>query len=38
MAILPRKRDQDGRPAPAAVSWVIEGDIKGCFDNINTIT
>ena len=34
-AIKPRKqRSPDDRPAPP-YQWVIEGDIKGCFDNID---
>ena len=34
-AALPHKRDQDGRRSRMPYPWVIEGDIKGCFDNIN---
>jgi RNA-directed DNA polymerase len=34
-AALPQKRDQDGRRNRMPYPWVIEGDIKGCFDNIN---
>lgn len=34
-AILPQKRDQDGHRRRLPYPWVIEGDIKGCFDNIN---
>jgi RNA-directed DNA polymerase len=34
-AILPHKIGKDGRRAGMPYSWVIEGDIKGCFDNIN---
>jgi group II intron reverse transcriptase/maturase len=34
-SILPRRRDQDGRRRKLPYTWVIEGDIKGCFDNIN---
>ncbi|MGG6897400.1 group II intron reverse transcriptase/maturase [Rhizobium sp. BR 315] len=33
--IMPRKRAADGRRQRTPYSWVIEGDIKGCFDNIN---
>jgi group II intron reverse transcriptase/maturase len=33
--ILPRTRDQDGHRRRLPYSWIIEGDIKGCFDNIN---
>jgi RNA-directed DNA polymerase len=35
MSIQPRKRGLDGRTHRLPYSWVIEGDIKGCFDNIN---
>ena len=35
LAISPRKRDQDGHRRRLPYVWVIEGDIKGCFDNIN---
>lgn len=35
LAILPRKRDADGHRRQLPYTWVIEGDIKGCFDNIN---
>jgi group II intron reverse transcriptase/maturase len=34
-AILPRKRAADGRRHRLPYDWVIEGDIKGCFDNIS---
>jgi group II intron reverse transcriptase/maturase len=34
-AALPHKRDRDGRRSRMPYPWVIEGDIKGCFDNIN---
>ena len=34
-AALPHKRDKDSRRSRMPYSWVIEGDIKGCFDNIN---
>ena len=34
-AALPHKRDKDGRRSRMPYPWVIEGDIKGCFDNIN---
>lgn len=33
--IQPRKRDADGHRTRLPYPWVIEGDIKGCFDNIN---
>jgi len=32
---LPQKRDQDKRRSRLPYSWVIEGDIKGCFDHIS---
>jgi len=35
MAIQPRKRAPDGHRRRLPYAWVIEGDIKGCFDNIN---
>lgn len=35
LALLPHKRDQDGRRSRLPYTWVIEGDIKGCFDNLN---
>nr|WP_276524206.1 reverse transcriptase/maturase family protein [Ensifer adhaerens] len=34
-AALPQKRDKDTRRNRLPYPWVIEGDIKGCFDNIN---
>ncbi len=34
-ALLPQKRGKDGRRGGLPYTWVIEGDIKGCFDNIN---
>lgn len=34
-AALPHKRGKDGRRDGMPYTWVIEGDIKGCFDNIN---
>ena len=34
-AALPQKRDKDSRRNGMPYAWVIEGDIKGCFDNIN---
>lgn len=34
-ASLPQKRDKDTRRSRMPYPWVIEGDIKGCFDNIN---
>ena len=35
MALLPHKRDQDGRRSRLPYLWIIEGDIKGCFDNLS---
>ncbi|MER8395917.1 reverse transcriptase domain-containing protein [Mesorhizobium sp. M1340] len=32
-AILPRKMGKDGRRDGMPYTWVIEGDIKGCFDH-----
>lgn len=34
-ATLPQKRDQDGRRSRLPYRWVIEGDIKSCFDQIS---
>jgi group II intron reverse transcriptase/maturase len=34
-AALPQKRGQDTRRIGMPYPWVIEGDIKGCFDHIN---
>ena len=34
-AILPRRWAEDGRRHQLPYPWVIEGDIKGCFDNIS---
>lgn len=34
-ATLPQKRDKDTRRNRLPYPWVIEGDFKGCFDNIN---
>ncbi|WP_245344319.1 group II intron reverse transcriptase/maturase [Sinorhizobium meliloti] len=34
-AALPQKRDRDTRRSRMPYPWVIEGDIKGCFDNIS---
>ncbi|WP_245451203.1 group II intron reverse transcriptase/maturase [Borborobacter arsenicus] len=34
-AALPHKRDRDTRRSRMPYPWVIEGDIKGCFDNIS---
>jgi Reverse transcriptase (RNA-dependent DNA polymerase) len=35
MAIRPRAKADDGRRQRAPYQWVIEGDIKGCFDHID---
>jgi RNA-directed DNA polymerase len=35
MAIRPRAKASDGRRHNAPYQWVIEGDIKGCFDHID---
>jgi group II intron reverse transcriptase/maturase len=35
MAIRPRAKASDGRRQRAPYQWVIEGDIKGCFDHID---
>ena len=34
-AALPQKRDQDKRRSRLPYPWVIEGDIKSCFDQIS---
>jgi group II intron reverse transcriptase/maturase len=34
-AALPQKRDQDNRRSRLPYPWVIEGDIKSCFDQIS---
>jgi group II intron reverse transcriptase/maturase len=34
-ATLPQSRDQDGRRSRLPYPWVIEGDIKSCFDQIS---
>jgi group II intron reverse transcriptase/maturase len=34
-ATLPQKRDQDNRRSRLPYPWVIEGDIKSCFDQIS---
>ncbi len=33
--ILPLKKEQDGRRHKGPYTWVIEGDIKSCFDQID---
>jgi len=35
LAIQPRKRKKDSRRQQMPYSWIVEGDIKGRFDNIN---
>ena len=35
LTIRPRKRESDGRRHGTPYTWVIEGDIKGCFDHID---
>ena len=35
MAILPYKKDQNGHRTKLPYPWIIEGDIKGCFDNLS---
>ena len=35
MTMRPRKRETDGRRHRTPYQWVIEGDIKGCFDHID---
>jgi RNA-directed DNA polymerase len=35
LALLPHKRDQDGRRSRLPYSWIIEGDIKGCLDAVS---
>ena len=35
MAIRPRAKASDGRRQRAPYQWVVEGDIKGCFDHID---
>jgi RNA-directed DNA polymerase len=35
LALQTRKREKDSRRLQMPYSWIIEGDIKGCFDNIN---
>jgi RNA-directed DNA polymerase len=35
MAIRPRATSADGKRHTLPYQWVIEGDIKGCFDNID---
>jgi RNA-directed DNA polymerase len=35
MTIRPRAKAEDGKRRSTPYQWVIEGDIKGCFDNID---
>jgi len=35
MAIRPRAKASDGRRQRGPYQWIIEGDIKGCFDHID---
>ncbi len=35
LSLQPRKREADSRRHQMPYNWIIEGDIKGCFDNIN---
>ena len=35
MALLSRKIDQGGHRTRLPYTWIIEGDIKGCFDNLS---
>jgi len=35
MAMRPRVKAEDGKRHTMPYQWVIEGDIKGCFDNID---
>ena len=35
LALQPRKRDKDGHRRRLPYRWIIEGDIKGCFDNLS---
>jgi RNA-directed DNA polymerase len=35
MSIRPRTKASDGRRQRAPYQWIIEGDIKGCFDQIH---
>lgn len=34
-ALLPHKLDRQGRRSRLPYTWIIEGDIKGCFDNLS---
>jgi RNA-directed DNA polymerase len=35
LCLKPRRKSEDGRRHGTPYQWVIEGDIKGCFDNID---
>jgi group II intron reverse transcriptase/maturase len=35
MTMRPRGKAEDGRRQRTPYTWIIEGDIKGCFDNID---
>lgn len=35
MALLPHNRDQEGHRTRLPYSWIIEGDVKACFDQIS---
>ena len=35
MTMRPRVKAEDGRRQRTPYTWIIEGDIKGCFDNID---
>jgi len=35
LALLPQKYDQMGHRTRLPYPWIIEGDIKGCFDNLS---
>lgn len=35
ISMCPRAKAEDGRRQRTPYQWVIEGDIKGCFDNID---
>jgi len=35
MSMRPRAKAEDGRRQRTPYTWIIEGDIKGCFDNID---
>ena len=35
LTLLPKKIDQDGHRTRLPYTWIIEGDIKGCFDSLS---